>query len=58
MRFFRPLVIFSSNNSPATRAKAFFEYGFAFAKKIDYEIANFSHSGVNENAVTKNEHYY
>jgi hypothetical protein len=29
-----------------------FEYAFEFAEKIDYEIADFSHSSVNDIAVT------
>jgi hypothetical protein len=40
-------MVFSSNNSPKapdTLVKAFFEYGFEIAKKIDYEIADFCHS--------------
>jgi hypothetical protein len=32
---------------------ALFEYGFEFAKKIDYEIADLVHSGVNDASVTK-----
>jgi hypothetical protein len=30
------------------------EYGFKFAKKIDYEIADFVHNCVNDTAVTEN----
>jgi hypothetical protein len=32
----------------------FFEYVFEFAKKIDYEIADFCNSFVNDTTVTKN----
>jgi hypothetical protein len=34
--------------------QSIFEYGFEFAEKIDYEIADFCHGGVNDPAVTKN----
>jgi hypothetical protein len=30
-----------------------FEYGFEFVKKIDYEIADLGHSGINDTTVTK-----
>jgi hypothetical protein len=40
--------------SPWYIGESLFEYGFEFAMKINYKIADF-HSGVNDNDVTKND---
>jgi hypothetical protein len=56
-RDFRSLVI-SSNSSPIGPCYSglnLSEYDFEFAKKIDYEIADFGHSGGNDTTVTKND---
>jgi hypothetical protein len=49
----KPLVFSHKTTPPGSwYTGSLFEYGFEFAKKIDYEIADFGHSGVIYTAVT------